>query len=67
MRDEDRLGHVGGNERQPAAVFGKAGPDRRCTLGMIEEAIALAKDEVVLVPESGLCAEGLVHGLSDRG
>src|SRR5262245_64499139 len=56
-RDEDRLGHVERNERKPAAVFGKARPGRRCTLSVIEETVALAEYEVVLVPKAVLALQ----------
>src|SRR5207237_5531381 len=75
-RDQDRLGHVERDQRQPAAVGRETRPGRRSALGVIEQPIALAKDEIVLVPEAILALEpqrigdqimdGIVIGLGPR-
>lgn len=50
--DEHRLGHVERDQRQAGIVSREARPRRRRPLAVVEEAVGLPKDEVVLVPEA---------------
>lgn len=52
LQHQHGLGHVERNEGTPVIVRREAGPVRGRTLAVIEQAIRLLKDEVVLVPEA---------------
>ena len=53
-RDQDRLAHVERDQGQAVGVVREVGRSRRGALGVVEQAVDLAEDEIVLVPETAL-------------